>query len=227
MTHRLAPLCFVALAGGLLFGACSDSGGSKVVVKAGDSSCEPAKTDLAAGKITFTAKNEGSDVTELYVLAEGDQIRGEVENVAPGTSRDLSVDLTAGDYTLQCKPGQQGDGIRTKITVTGAGGSSSSSSSAAGRTVKITGKEYSFAGADQIHGVKGETVALELENEGTIEHEMEVFGPDGAALGEVGPTKAGADGTVTVTFADSGTYVLKCGIEDHETRGMTASFTVS
>jgi uncharacterized cupredoxin-like copper-binding protein len=93
--------------------------------------------------------------------------------------------------------------------------------------VKITGKEYSFAGADQIHGVKGETVALELENEGTIEHEMEVFGPDGAALGEVGPTKAGADGTVTVTFAASGAYVLTCGIEDHESKGMTASFTVS
>jgi uncharacterized cupredoxin-like copper-binding protein len=224
MTHRLIPLCFVALVGGLLFGACSDSGGSKVVVKSGDSTCEPAKTELAAGKITFTAKNEGSDVTELYVLAEGDQIRGEVENVAPGTSRDLSVDLTAGDYTLQCKPGQQGDGIRTKITVTGSGGSSSS---AAGRTVKITGKEYAFTGADQIHGVKGETVALELENEGTIEHEMEVFGPDGAALGEVGPTKAGADGTVTVTFAAGGTYVLTCGIEDHESRGRTASFTVA
>ena len=119
MTNRLLPLCFLALVGGLVFGACSDSGGgSNVVVKAGNTSCEPAKTDLSAGKITFTAKNEGSDVTELYVLAQGDQIKGEVENVAPGTSRDLTVDLTAGDYTLQCKPGQKGDGIRTKITVT-------------------------------------------------------------------------------------------------------------
>jgi uncharacterized cupredoxin-like copper-binding protein len=224
MTHRFASLCFVALAGGLLFGACSDSGGSKVVVRAGDSSCEPAKTDLAAGKITFTAKNEGSDVTELYVLAEGDQIRGEVENVAPGTSRDLSVDLTAGEYTLQCKPGQQGDGIRTKITVTGSGGSAAKEAS---REIEIDAKEYSYSGADQIHGVKGETVKLELKNEGTVEHEMEVFGPNGEDLGEVGPTKAGAQGNVTITFDKSGTYVLKCGIEDHETKGMKASFTVS
>jgi uncharacterized cupredoxin-like copper-binding protein len=225
MTKRLLPLCFVALVGGLVFGACSDSsGGSNVVVKAGDSSCEPAKTDLAAGKTTFTAKNEGSDVTELYVLAAGDQIKGEVENVAPGTSRDLTVDLAAGDYTLQCKPGQKGDGIRTKITVSGAGGSAAATT---GREVVIDGKEYSFEGADQIHGVKGETVALELKNDGTIDHEMEVFGPDGASLGEVGPTKAGAEGKVTISFDKSGTYVLKCGIEDHETKGMVASFTVS
>jgi uncharacterized cupredoxin-like copper-binding protein len=225
VTNRILPLCFAALVGGLGMAACSDSGGgSSVVVKAGDSSCVPEKTEIAAGKITFTAKNEGNDVTELYVLAEGDQIRGEVENVAPGTSRDLNVDLTAGDYTLNCKPGQTGDGIRTAIKVTGSGGTAQK---AAGRQVEIASKEYSFSGADQIKGAKGETVLLELKNEGTIEHEMEVFGPGGDALGEVGPTKAGDEGKVTITFDESGTYVLKCGIEDHETKGMKASFTVS
>jgi iron uptake system component EfeO len=225
VTNRLLPLCFAALVGGLAMAACSDSGdGPSIVVKAGDSSCVPEKTEIAAGKITFTAKNEGNDVTELYVLGEGDQIRGEVENVAPGTSRDLHVDLTAGDYTLNCKPGQTGDGIRTAIKVTGSGGTATK---AASRQVEIVGKEYSFEGADKVHPAKGETITLELKNEGTIEHEMEVFGPDGDALGEVGPTKAGAEGKVTITFDEAGAYVLKCGIEDHESRGMTASFTVS
>ena len=225
MTNPLLPLCFAALVGGLGMAACSDSGGGNaIVVKAGDASCVPEKTEIAAGKITFTAKNEGKDVTELYVLAEGDQIRGEVENVAPGTSRDLNVDLTAGDYTLNCKPGQTGDGIRTEIKVTGSGGTAAKT---AGREVEIGGKEYSFEGADTIKAVKGETLLLELKNEGAIEHEMEVLGPDGAALGEVGPTKPGAEGKVTITFDTSGTYVLKCGIEDHEIKGMTASFTVS
>jgi uncharacterized cupredoxin-like copper-binding protein len=222
--HKLVPLCFVALAGGLGAGACSGSASaSTIVVKANDSSCVPAKTELPAGKITLSAKNEGSDVTELYVLGDGDQVRGEVENVAPGTSRDLTVDLAAGEYTLQCKPGQKGDGIRTKVTVTGAGGSASK---AADRTVEILASDYTFTGVDTVHAAKGETIALALKNQGTVEHEMEVFSPDGNAINEVGPTKPGAAGTVTITFDKGGTYVLKCGIEDHEQRGMVSSLIV-
>ena len=37
---------------------------------------------------------------------------GEVENIAPGLSRDLHVELPAGTYETACKPGMIGKGIR-------------------------------------------------------------------------------------------------------------------
>jgi len=91
----------------------------KIAVGATDSDCELSSTDLEAGPTTFTVTNTGSKVTEFYVYAEGDRIMGEVENVGPGLSRDLVVDLTKGTYEGACKPGMIGDGIRQTITVTG------------------------------------------------------------------------------------------------------------
>ncbi len=56
--------------------------------------------------------NKGGKVTEFYVYAEGDRVMGEVENIAPGLSRDLHVELPAGTYETACKPGMIGKGIR-------------------------------------------------------------------------------------------------------------------
>ena len=44
---------------------------------------------------------------------------GEVENIGPGLSRNLVVDLPKGTYEGACKPGMVGDGIRQTLTVTG------------------------------------------------------------------------------------------------------------
>ncbi len=44
---------------------------------------------------------------------------GEVENIGPGLSRNLVVDLPKGTYEGACKPGMVGDGIRETLTVTG------------------------------------------------------------------------------------------------------------
>lgn len=115
---RPAALLVLPLLLGLT--ACGGSGtpsGSKVAVSAGDTSCAVATTSLPAGTHTLAVTNTGSDTTEVYVYAAGDAIAGEVENVAPGTSRDLVVQLRAGDYQVACKPGQKGKGIRTALTV--------------------------------------------------------------------------------------------------------------
>jgi iron uptake system component EfeO len=42
--------------------------------------------------------------------------------VAPGVSARVTVELPAGSYTLQCKPGMTGDGIKAPLTVTAAQG---------------------------------------------------------------------------------------------------------
>ena len=99
----------------------SPSGGSdkNINVEATDSECEVSATKLDAGPLTFKVTNGGSKVTEFYVYAEGDRIMGEVENIGPGLSRNLVVDLPKGTYEGACKPGMAGDGIRQTLTVTG------------------------------------------------------------------------------------------------------------
>jgi iron uptake system component EfeO len=101
--------------------ACGDGGEADgtqaIAITSDDASCEVARTSLPAGTHTFAVSNAGGDVTEVYVYGAGDRIVGEVENIAPSTRRDLTVQLTQGSYQVACKPGQTGVGIRAKLTV--------------------------------------------------------------------------------------------------------------
>lgn len=99
-------------------GASGGAADASVAISASDSACEVAKTDLPGGVTTFSITNTGSQVTEVYVY-DGDRIVTEKENIGPGTSYDLTVDLTEGKYQVACKPGMVGDGIRQDIAVTG------------------------------------------------------------------------------------------------------------
>lgn len=91
----------------------------KIAVTATDTACDVATTDLPAGTATFAVTNNGTKVTEFYVYAPGDRIMGEVENIVPGLTRDLIVELPAGTYETACKPGMVGKGVRGPLKVTG------------------------------------------------------------------------------------------------------------
>jgi len=119
-------------AGLLALAACTSSGGTSgtassyataggpIAVQATDSQCRVATATAPAGTITFQVQNTGSTVTEFYVYGAGDRIVGEVENITPGLSRELKVEITEpGTFTTACKPGMVGDGIRAAFTVTG------------------------------------------------------------------------------------------------------------
>ncbi|GAA2572428.1 peptidase M75 family protein [Winogradskya consettensis] len=126
-TTQFVALAAVGLLGGSL-AACggddsssSDSAsGGPIVVKANDTACEVAATSANAGTSVFTITNGGNKITEFYVYAAGDRIMGEVENIAPGLSRDLHVELPAGSYETACKPGMIGKGLRAAFTVSGS-----------------------------------------------------------------------------------------------------------
>ncbi|TDV45453.1 iron uptake system protein EfeO [Actinophytocola oryzae] len=98
----------------------SEKTGGAITVSAGDDSCKVARTSSDAGNITFEVTNKGNRVTEFYLYAEGDRIMGEVENITPGLTRRLIVEVSdSGKYETACKPGMQGKGIRGDFTVTG------------------------------------------------------------------------------------------------------------
>ncbi|MGX1613501.1 iron uptake system protein EfeO [Micromonospora chalcea] len=93
--------------------------GGPIAVKATDTVCEVGDTEIDAGQVTFKVTNNGSKVNEFYVYAAGDRVMGEVENIAPGLSRELRVELSAGTYETACKPGMSGRGIRGALKVSG------------------------------------------------------------------------------------------------------------
>jgi len=129
--HRglFVRLGLMATTGAVVLAGCSDDGSAgggaagadeaPIAVAADDDSCEVDVTELPAGTHTFSVTNNGSQVTEFYVYAAGDRVMGEVENIAPGLTRELIVELAAGDYETACKPGMIGDGIRNDLAVTG------------------------------------------------------------------------------------------------------------
>lgn len=83
--------------------------------------CDVSAATASSGTLAFDVVNKGDQVTEFYLLAsDGLRIVGEVENVAPGASRSLTVTAQPGDYFTLCKPGMVGDGVgRAAFSVTG------------------------------------------------------------------------------------------------------------
>lgn len=95
--------------------------GSELTVTSTDSGCEVSANTVSSGSVTFNVTNDSSKTTEFYVLAsDGLRIVGEVENIASGASRTLSLVAQPGDYFTLCKPGMIGEGVgKTGFTVTG------------------------------------------------------------------------------------------------------------
>jgi iron uptake system component EfeO len=122
--RRPALLTAVVLAA-LTTAACAstDGGGptaaDTIPVASTDDACDVGVREVPAGTHQFEITNSGSKVTEFYVYGEGDRVMAEVENIAPGLSRELLAELPAGNYEAVCKPGMVGDGIRQQLTVTG------------------------------------------------------------------------------------------------------------
>jgi iron uptake system component EfeO len=126
------PRIIALVAVGTLSGALAACGGDKaddtgsaaaggpIAVKASDTACDVAKSTLDAGTHVFSITNSGAKITEFYVYAAGDRVMGEVENITPGLSRELRVELPAGSYQTACKPGMIGQGIRAALTVSGS-----------------------------------------------------------------------------------------------------------
>ena len=100
------------------------AGTSAIDVESSATECKLAATTAPSGTLTFKVKNTGDDVTEFYLLGE-DELRvvSEVENVGPGLTRDLVVQVRPGTYHTACKPGMVGEGIKAAFTVTDSGAS--------------------------------------------------------------------------------------------------------
>ena len=235
--HSPRPL--LALAAGFALvgalGACSKDDSSTSAasyeVKAGDDSCTVSETSIPAGKATFEVENTGGDVTEVYVYGkDGDdftKIMGEVENIGPGTQRDLDVNLSAGDYQLACKPGMVGDGIRTDLTVTGESDPSETAEAAYDRELEFEIESSGEVKApSDLTAEVGERIEFKLENGASEEYYLELLAPDGDELGEAEAAASG-DGEFVAALEEAGDYTVKTFADGAEDAAKTQVLTVA
>ena len=125
MRARLLPLTAASAFGLLALTGCvantpADSTGASLTVDSSTDACTVSARAAPAGNLSFSITNSGDQVTEFYLLADdGLRIVGEAENIGPGLTRDLVVQLAEGEYVTACKPGMTGDGIgKAGFTVT-------------------------------------------------------------------------------------------------------------
>jgi uncharacterized cupredoxin-like copper-binding protein len=214
-SHRpaLAVPALLCLLAAPVLAACGDSpdDSPSVAVEASDDACTVGATALEAGPVTFEVTNKGSKVTEVYVYGEqgGEftKVISEVENVGPGTSRDMSVDLGGGTYEIACKPGQTGDGIRQKITVSGAAAEEDGEAKY-DREIEMTVAAAGLTGLDGADAKAGETIEFKLQNDTDGSRELEIVDPAGKVVAEVEVDK-GAEGEVIVELAEAGSWTVK------------------
>ena len=122
---RLLAATAVAGAAALVLAGCvaktDASASGALTVTSTDDGCAVSAASVPSGTVAFDVSNKSDQVTEFYLLAsDGLRIVGEVENIAPGASRNLTVVAQPGDYFTLCKPGMVGDGVgKAGFSVTG------------------------------------------------------------------------------------------------------------
>lgn len=115
-------LLSMAVAAPMLLAGCTskESANGAIAVTSTNDACELATSEAQTGDVNFKVTNNGSKVTEFYVYGNNNRVLGEVENIGPGLSGNLTVEVTdPGTYTVACKPGMVGTGVREEISVTG------------------------------------------------------------------------------------------------------------
>ncbi|KAA8741720.1 iron uptake system protein EfeO [Corynebacterium tuscaniense] len=119
---KRSPVILASLALTLpLAGCVENSSGDGIDVQAKEDTCTVATNSVESGTSTFSITNEGERVTEFYVLADdGLRVIAERENITPGSTADLTVQLEPGTYYTACKPGLRGPNVgQAEFTVTG------------------------------------------------------------------------------------------------------------
>jgi uncharacterized cupredoxin-like copper-binding protein len=130
-TRLLALAALVAIGVG-----CTSTGGeSDVEVSLRDDAVTLSPTSADAGSVTFAATNDGTLTHEIEVFSgdvdpatlpvennvastEGLELIDEIEDITPGASADLTIDLDAGTYVVMCNlPGHFEQGMYASLDV--------------------------------------------------------------------------------------------------------------
>jgi len=91
-------------------------GGEELTISETEFALDPADPTVAAGEVTITATNDGATVHNLEV--EGDGVEEITDDLDPGQSGELKLDLAPGEYEMYCAIGTHAaQGMEGTLTV--------------------------------------------------------------------------------------------------------------
>lgn len=97
-------------------GSSSSGGGATVAIGETEYALDPSDPSVDAGSVTIEADNNGSIVHDLVI--EGNGVDEEVEDLDPGASDEVTVDLKPGTYEIYCSIADHRDqGMDGTLTV--------------------------------------------------------------------------------------------------------------
>jgi plastocyanin len=116
-----------------------ENGGTAVELVATEFAFDPDSVEVdEAGETTFRLVNEGEFPHALEI--EGGDLEEETEEIGPGETTELTVDLEPGEYELYCPVGDHREqGMEGTLVVAGG---SAGSSSGTGKTE--SGRDYGY-----------------------------------------------------------------------------------
>jgi len=152
-------------AGGDATPAASENGLSKVDVVlasgADGDTCTPSTTEVPAGPVTFSVKNESATGITEFELLQDQKIIGEKESLAPGLpAASFTLTLGGGSYQLYC-PGAATEAIDFKVT-----GEASASPTGSAATLLADGaKQYGAYVTTQVEAMVAAVEKLQKDVE--------------------------------------------------------------
>jgi plastocyanin len=91
-------------------------GGEELTISETEFALDPADPTVAAGEVTITATNDGATLHNLEV--EGNGVEEITDDLDPGQSDELKLDLEPGEYEMYCAIGTHAaQGMEGTLTV--------------------------------------------------------------------------------------------------------------
>lgn len=91
-------------------------GGEELTISETEFALDPADPTVAAGEVTITATNHGATLHNLAV--EGNGVEEITDDLDPGQSGELKLDLEPGEYGMYCAIGtHSAQGMQGTLTV--------------------------------------------------------------------------------------------------------------
>lgn len=91
-------------------------GGEELTISETEFALDPADPTVAAGEVTITATNDGATLHNLEV--EGNGVEEITDDLDPGQSGELTLDLEPGEYEMYCAIGDHAaQGMEGTLTV--------------------------------------------------------------------------------------------------------------
>ncbi|MFC4031746.1 iron uptake transporter permease EfeU [Streptomyces polygonati] len=118
----VAVIVVPAAVAGLIVGLGGGKPAGAQTVAVSESDCGKGFTAPRPGRRTFRMHNTGSRASEVYLVNPStDAVYGEIEGLAPGTTRDLVATVGGGDYAWRCVPTGGKAVTSASVRVTGGG----------------------------------------------------------------------------------------------------------